>query len=117
MIEANADYSTALHVLSAPPWVSARVRGTMAILQSCILTLVAWIYTAIHLNVPEKKDWISMLRTKAQWVLLALFAPEIVLYSAAVRFLEAISFRNRLRKLQAKSNTVDKDVNFPVRDA
>jgi hypothetical protein len=111
VIEANKDNLRALRTLDAPAWVSAsRFRGTMSILQSCILTLVASIYTAIHLNVPKKQDWLSVLLTKAQWVLLALLAPEIVLYSAASQFLEAFAFRKRIRELQAQSDTVDKEV-------
>ncbi|PQE22158.1 hypothetical protein CJF31_00011267 [Rutstroemia sp. NJR-2017a BVV2] len=57
VIEVNKDNLTALRTLDAPPWVSAsQFRGTMSILQSCILTLMASVYTAIHLNVPKKHD-------------------------------------------------------------
>ncbi|PQE23332.1 hypothetical protein CJF30_00011210 [Rutstroemia sp. NJR-2017a BBW] len=118
VIDANKDNLTALRTLDAPPWVStSRFRGTMSILQSCILTLVASVYTAIHLNVPEKHDWLSLLLTKAQWVLLALLAPEIVLYSAASQFLEAFTFRKRIRELQAQSDTVDKKFKFTLKYA
>jgi len=111
VILANKDNLTALHLLYAPPWVSAsQFRGTMAILQSCVLTLVACVYTAIHLNVPEKNDWQSLLLTKVKWVLLALFAPELVLFSAASQFLEALRFRKRIRELQVESDTADKEV-------
>lgn len=106
---------TALQTIDAPPWVSApQFRGTMAILQSCILTLVACIYTAIHLNVPVKVDWLSLLRTKVWWVLIALFAPEIVLFSAASQFRDAWKFRNALRALQNESKTVDKEFKFTL---
>ena len=111
IIEANKQNMTVLQTVDAPPWVSAsEFRGTMAILQSCLLTLFACIYTAIHLNVPEKKDWLSLLWNKALWVLLALLAPELVLYNAATQFLEAYKFRNKIRDLQASSETVDKEV-------
>lgn len=111
VIEARKDNLTALRTLHAQPWVSAsQFRGTMSILQSCILTLVATIYTAIHLNLLRKQDWLSLLLSKAQWILLGLLAPEIVLYSAASQFFEAYTFRKRIRELQAQSNTVDKEV-------
>jgi hypothetical protein len=92
---------TALQTIRAPPWVSAsEFRGTIAIVQSCLLTLVACIYTALHLNVPKKKDWRSLLLLKTQWVLAALFAPELVLYHAATQFFQARKLRNRLWDLQ-----------------
>lgn len=110
-ISANKDNMTALQTIDAPLWVSApQFRGTMAILQSCILTLVACIYTAIHLNVPVRVDWLSLLVTKARWVLIALFAPEIVLFSAASQFRDAWKFRNALRALQDESETADKEI-------
>jgi hypothetical protein len=47
-----------LRNLVAPAWVgSPNVRGSMDILRSCILTLVACIYTALHLDVPRKTTW------------------------------------------------------------
>ncbi|KAL7952271.1 hypothetical protein V8C34DRAFT_299683 [Trichoderma compactum] len=106
---------TALQTIDAPLWVSApQFRRTMAILQSCILTLVACIYTAIHLNVPPKVDWLSLLVTKAWWGLIALFAPEMVLFSAASQFRDACKFRNALRALQDESKTVDKEFKFTL---
>jgi len=110
-IEINKNNRTALRKLDAPFWVSEPTfRGTMSILQSCFLTLVASIYTAIHLNVPTNRDWLSRLSEKAQWVLLALLFPELVLYSAASQFFDAIKFRKQIRELQAKSDTADKNV-------
>src|ERR1700736_4279874 len=50
----NANNLTALSTLTAPSWVYAPdYSGTSNILYSCLPTLVACIYTAIHLNVPE----------------------------------------------------------------
>src|SRR3954468_14912040 len=98
IITANKDNLTALQLINAPSWVSAsQFRGTMAIIQSCIVTLIACIYTAIHLNVPEKTDWWSLLLTKARWVSLALIAPEIVVLSAARQFLKALRLRNQIK--------------------
>ncbi|PON30792.1 hypothetical protein TGAM01_v200212 [Trichoderma gamsii] len=114
-ISANKDNMTALQTIDAPPWVSApQFRGTMAILQSCILTLVACIYTAIHLNVPVKVDWLSLLVAKAWWILIALFAPEIVLFSAASQFRDAWKLRNALRALHDESKTADKEFKFTL---
>jgi hypothetical protein len=54
LLEVNADNLTAFNTVTAPSWVSAPdYRGMSNILYSCLLTLVACIYTAIHLNVPK----------------------------------------------------------------
>ncbi|KAJ3468187.1 hypothetical protein MRS44_002252 [Fusarium solani] len=46
-------------------WVnSPNIRGTLDILQSCVLTLVACIYTALHLDVPTKTKWHRILISK-----------------------------------------------------
>ena len=78
----------------APAWVpSPPYRGTFDILSSCIITLLACIYTAIHLNVPPlNKSGYHHFWWQARWVAVALFAPDIVLYTAIVQFYEAYMF-------------------------
>lgn len=101
----NRNNLTALKTIEAPHWVSAaEFRGTMAILQSCILTIVACVYTALHMNVMESSSstW-SQLLHKARWVTIALLAPELVLAFAAGQLQQALKFRNAMRKLQAES--------------
>ncbi|KAK7424473.1 hypothetical protein QQX98_000438 [Neonectria punicea] len=99
-------------------WVdSPNVRGTFDILQSCVLTLVACIYTALHLDLPENSAWYHVLWSKAQWVMLTLFAPEIVLYIAADQLQQAWKLRRKLRHLQTLSDTVDKNFNFDLKYA
>lgn len=82
---------TALHEIRAPPWVSAtNMRGTSDILYSCILTLFACVYTALHLNIPEPgAGFLRLLRTKCIWVVVALIAPEVALFYAFSQYLEA----------------------------
>ncbi|KAF5719249.1 hypothetical protein FMUND_4789 [Fusarium mundagurra] len=64
----------------APAWIdSPNIRGTLDILQSCILTLIACIYTALHLDVPVKTAWHYIFLYKLKWVAITLFAPEIAL--------------------------------------
>ena len=94
----------------APAWVlSASYRGTSDILWSCIVTLLACIYSALHLNVPPTSfgSW-QVLWLKTQWVGLALFAPEIVLYVAYYQYAQArelVEELNRLRFGDDKSVT------------
>ncbi|KAM0427918.1 hypothetical protein ACHAPT_007378 [Fusarium lateritium] len=81
-------------------WVdSPNVRGTLNILQSCVLTLVACIYTALHLDVPLKTAWHEVFLYKLKWVLITLFAPEISVYMAADQLQQAWSLKNRLQAL------------------
>ena len=72
-------------------WVSEpRGRGTWSLLYSCIFTLFLCVYTAIHLNVPPQHEssFVFYMR-KTKWVLIALLAPEIVLYSAWLQWRSA----------------------------
>lgn len=112
VITENKANKTALESIMAPPWVSAaEFRGTMAILQTCILTLVACIYTALHLNVPKDAGWRSVLWAKTKWAILTLLAPELVLFAAGRQYYEASRLKSELKHLQLSSSTVDKSVN------
>jgi len=114
IINANKNNETALNSIHAPPWVSAsEFRGTMAILQSCVLTLVACIYTALHLNVPGKSGFLALLTTKVKWVLMALLAPEVVLYTAARQYHQARKLCKSLRELQEQCKDVNNRVSLP----
>jgi len=103
VIAANLDNRTALHHITAPSWVaSPEVRGTLSIVWSCLVTLIACVYTALHLNIPVKTGAWAMLLNKAKWVAIALFAPEMVLYVASTQFFEARSFQKEMRTLLRK---------------
>jgi hypothetical protein len=86
----------------APAWVlSASYRGTSDILWSCIITLLACVYSALHLNVPSTSlgGW-QVLWRKIQWVGLALFAPELVLYVAYSQYVDARDLVKELNRLR-----------------
>ncbi|KAF1960307.1 hypothetical protein CC80DRAFT_359412, partial [Byssothecium circinans] len=56
-------------------------RGTYSILSSCLITMSLCLWTAIHLNIPEHRKtwWITPQHwRKAKWLLIGLFAPEVV---------------------------------------
>jgi len=94
------DNRTALRTIAAPAFVgSPEIRGTMTILWSCIITLIACLYTALHLNVPGDTRAFPMFREKLKWVIIGLVAPEIVLYLASSQFLEARHLSNELTRL------------------
>ncbi|KAK0619402.1 hypothetical protein B0T14DRAFT_432002, partial [Immersiella caudata] len=78
---------------------SSDFRGTTDILYSCVVTLVACIYTALHLNVPTKSGLGHAVRSKGKWVFIGLIAPELVLYLAIAQFLQA---RKLVKALHAR---------------
>lgn len=76
----------------------------MDILQSCVLTLVACVYTALHLNIPDRRSWSSQLARKGRAVFITVLAPEIALFSAAVQLFQAWDFKNAMIDLQMQSD-------------
>lgn len=80
----------------APPWVaSSNTRGTGDILFSCLLTMAACIYTAIHPRIPSREGWplrgslsktlwqkFGLLKEKWDMCLESLLAPDMVLITA-----------------------------------
>lgn len=100
LIDANQGNKTALHSILAPSWVnSPEFRGSSDILRSCLLTLLACVYTALHLNIPlEQGKWKALL-TKIRWVFITLLAPELPLHSAATQYFEARTLRRDLRDI------------------
>jgi hypothetical protein len=65
-------------------WVSASMtQGTFNLLASCVITLFLCLWTSFHLNVPGKNEnTAAHLARKLVWMLLALFAPELIVYTA-----------------------------------
>lgn len=103
LLSAAGGNRTTLKTQISPAWVSnSGVRGSSDILWSCIVTLTACVYTAIHLNVPPPQEgkW-QFLWRKSKWVALALFAPEIVLYCALTQVRQAWKFKNEMNELWA----------------
>ena len=107
LLSAAQGNRTSLHTEVSPPWVSSsNTRGTSDILCSCLITLTACVYTALHLNVPPANEGtLGFYRRKSKWVATALFAPEIVLYCALTQFLEARKLVNQLNQLWASQQT------------
>lgn len=81
-------------------WYSApNFRGTWDLIISCVLTLMICVWSALHLNVPTKQ---SKLRERnirrVRWVLLGIFAPEVVVSTAFAQYLTARWLRNEIRE-------------------
>ncbi|UPK92651.1 hypothetical protein LCI18_003586 [Fusarium solani-melongenae] len=100
----------------ALPWVnSPNIRGTMDILQSCILTLVACIYTALHLDVPKRTSSWRLFFTKLKWVAITLFVPELPVFMAADQLHQAWKLRQELRELKKRDESSNVDFEIDLR--
>ncbi|KAL9024592.1 MAG: hypothetical protein Q9196_006405 [Gyalolechia fulgens] len=66
-----------------PTWTpEPNGRGTWTVLSSCAITTSLCVWSAVHLNVPQKgKAWAQYVR-KFKWLLVGLIAPELVAYVA-----------------------------------
>ena len=109
LLSAAEGNRTTLHTEISPPWVSSsETRGTSDILWSCLITLTACVYTALHLNVPPANEGkLRFYRRKSKWVAVALFAPELVLYCAFIQFFEAWNLVKELNELRTTQRTSD----------
>lgn len=84
-------------------------RDTISLLISCFATLGLCVYSAVHLNVPQKADrsyW--TLYKELQWCVLGLFAPELIIYTAWRRLASARQLRDQVE--HARSNSLDERV-------
>lgn len=58
-------------------------RDTISLLLSCFATLALCVYSAVHLNVPRKRErHLKVLFREFKWCVIGLFAPELILYTA-----------------------------------
>ncbi|KAK3988861.1 hypothetical protein QBC44DRAFT_328684 [Cladorrhinum sp. PSN332] len=111
-LELIQDNRTALRATKAPVWVDApSMRGTSSILLTCIFTLFACTYKALHLNIPkENASFMRRLGGKARWVFVALIAPEFTLWVAVDQYLKARELSKHLTdKIKSGSMGQPKD--------
>jgi len=82
-------------------WMSAPdTRGTFDLLLSCILTLILCMWTSLHLNVPPSGEttFRGVLR-KLLWTMLALLAPEIIVFFAWSQWMSAKRICREINKI------------------
>ncbi|RPA77881.1 hypothetical protein BJ508DRAFT_378599 [Ascobolus immersus RN42] len=96
----------------APSLVSEPAyRGTWGIIYNCTFTLLLCVYTALHLDVPAYTEGtFVVVRRKIKWAIFCLIFPEIVMYSAFVRWQEAHALSrllSELEKWKAKRATME----------
>ncbi|KAI5924203.1 hypothetical protein F4810DRAFT_149801 [Camillea tinctor] len=115
LISQNRNNTTALRTILAPPWVDdVGFRGTSGLVVSCVGTLLACVYTALHLNVLRKSGLLSVVKAKTKWVAIALMAPELVLYMAAQQFIEARELVKELNSYKRKYLRASNDEDFTL---
>ncbi|KAF8249157.1 hypothetical protein K440DRAFT_223437 [Wilcoxina mikolae CBS 423.85] len=77
-----------------PVWVPApKGRGTLGLVLPCLITLALCVWTAIHLNVNPEPTKTRQFFFKFAWLLMGVFAPEIVLWCSIDQYLEARAIR------------------------
>ncbi|KAJ9418212.1 hypothetical protein QL093DRAFT_2566114 [Fusarium oxysporum] len=113
------NYNETDHLWSkfAPPWVGTpNVRGTFDILESCIFTLIACVFTALHLDVIPNPTWQRLLLEKIKWVLLTIVVPEISLLTASNQIGCAWALKSKLKKIQKqqKSSISSPEADFEI---
>ena len=103
---ANGNESALNRDISATWVLNPPYRGTADILWSCILTLVACVYTAMHLDISIKHRSSSRrVVSKLRWTMLALLAPELIFSWAFYQYFEVRNLRKKLRKIEGRVQT------------
>ena len=92
---------TILKTEIAPAWVPPLMfRGSFDILRLCVLTLILCVYTTVHLNVPSQRshwwypNWIQL-----KWIMIALFSPDVLVYTAFRQLIAAWMLSKQLNKI------------------
>jgi len=73
-------------------------RGTFSLILSCIVTLTLCVWSALHLNVPAQRTFRRRFLDKTKWVLYGIFAPELVVATAAAQFIVARWLKREIEK-------------------
>lgn len=74
-------------------------RGTWSLLSTCIITISLCVWSAVHLNVPEYQKTHVQYWRKGKWLLLGLFAPELVAFVAWQQRKEALRLCQDVRAI------------------
>ncbi|KAK0511034.1 hypothetical protein JMJ35_006586 [Cladonia borealis] len=77
----------------------ALTRGTSDILSTCLITLGLCLWSALHLNIPQHGKSAQQKWYKCGWLVLGLFAPEMVAYMAWAQLRVARKLDNKMKQL------------------
>ena len=103
-LELPTHNTTEQHAITTK-WVpNPSTRGTGNILYSCVLTISLCVYTALHLNIPKQgTSWFEGILVKAKWVMVGIFAPEVVVYTGFVQLRTVYHFKTQLEIILAEA--------------
>ncbi|KAJ6564671.1 hypothetical protein B0H19DRAFT_866503, partial [Mycena capillaripes] len=73
-------------------------RGTYSLVSSCIFTLGLCVWTAIHLNIPQRAAGARQFLRKLVWLAVGLLAPEVVIFTAWNQYIDAARLVRELAK-------------------
>jgi hypothetical protein len=73
-------------------------RGTYSLLSTCLITMALCVWTAVHLNLPEHKKTKMQMWRKLWWLVLGLFAPEMVAWTAFEQNREARTLTRKMKE-------------------
>ena len=92
-------HASSTSAIAEVAWYSApNFRGTWDLIASCVLTLVICVWSALHLNVPVKDSKLKYRNIRRlRWILLGIFAPEVVVSTAFAQYLTARWLMNEIR--------------------
>ena len=94
---ASSDVPQTVHWVDPP-----QTRGTFGLLVSLSATLLLCVWTALHLNIPRQgESAIGKFTRKLGWTLLALFAPELVVFAAWRQWVSAKALCEKVNKLRS----------------
>src|ERR1700761_2370286 len=84
------------------PWPgpsTSNIRSTYDVLWSCLVTIFACVYTALHMNIPARHDskW-RRFRRRVKWVFINFLAPEIATSLALTEYLACRRHTSLFRK-------------------
>ncbi|KAL9586852.1 MAG: hypothetical protein Q9203_003718 [Teloschistes exilis] len=88
-------------------------RGTWSLLSICIITTSLCVWSAVHLNVPEHKGQHPQYLRKLKWLVLGLFAPELVAYVAWQQRQEAAKLSVEIDKIYHSRQSDDQRRRHP----
>jgi hypothetical protein len=83
-------------------------RGTLSLVISCVVTLTLCVWSALHLNVPPANSTFRQLALeKTKWVIYGIFAPELVVATAASQYITARWLKHQIDKDAAHRRSLE----------
>ncbi|KAL8749444.1 MAG: hypothetical protein Q9199_007679 [Rusavskia elegans] len=79
-------------------------RGTWSLLSTCIITVSLCVWSAVHLNIRQHHKASSQYWRKAKWLLLGIFAPELLAYIAWQQRQDASELCRAVRAIYNQKN-------------